>query len=218
MLTLICSQKGGVGKSTICINLASILAIKNKDVLIVDADKQNSVSKWAAERKISYPENPNVPCVQMYGDIELDLRNLSKKYNHILVDVSGRDSEEMRSAMMCADTVLMPFKPSQPDLATLPTMCKIIQFSRRYNRDMRVCALISIAPTNPVIKDVQQAKECISEYDDIVTLNTVLFDRTIYRDSFADGLSVAESTGRAKSEESARLEVLSLVNEVFNNG
>ena len=50
----------------------------------------------------------------------------------------------------------------------------------------------------------------------MILLNTVVFDRKIYRDCMADGLSVTELNGRADSEVAARNETTALVDEVLH--
>lgn len=40
MIILVASQKGGCGKSTTSVNICAELARKNKDVVLIDADKQ----------------------------------------------------------------------------------------------------------------------------------------------------------------------------------
>ncbi len=46
MIILIGSQKGGCGKSTIAINIAAYLAKHKKDIVLVDADPQQSSANW----------------------------------------------------------------------------------------------------------------------------------------------------------------------------
>jgi chromosome partitioning protein len=215
-ILLIANTKGGCGKSTVATNIATVLS-RNYDVMLLDADRQTSSSEWWATRKQSYPDHPKIACVQKRGDIADTLLDFDKRYQFVIVDVAGDISDEMDSALEVCDKVLMPFRPSTYDLSALPTNCKLLHKAKRYNKNLQAYALLSIAPTNPVIKEIQYARECILEYDEIVMLNSVLSERKVYRDTAAMGLGVCETTGR-DSEASARKEVNDLVNEVLNNG
>lgn len=215
-IILIASQKGGVGKSTTAVNIAAVLANQGNDVLLVDSDRQASVSEWWAERKLNHPDNPKIACIQKYGELDDTLTDLSNRYQYVIVDVTGRDSEEMRSAMVVADILLTPVKASQVDINTLPNMSRIVKSSRLVNKSLKAYAFLSIAPSNPKINEIDQAKHTILEFPELILLNTVVFDRKIYRDCMADGLSVTELNGRADSEVAARKETTALVEEILH--
>ncbi|MCK6053084.1 ParA family protein [Moraxella osloensis] len=68
MIILLGSQKGGCGKSTIAINIACSLANLGKDVVLVDADPQQSSANWVRDRDET--NLAKVHCVQRYGDIK----------------------------------------------------------------------------------------------------------------------------------------------------
>lgn len=52
MITVIGSNKGGASKSTTATNIAIALALRGKDVCLLDADLQSSAAKWHASRRI----------------------------------------------------------------------------------------------------------------------------------------------------------------------
>lgn len=216
MIIQISSQKGGSGKSTLATNISTALAHAGKDVLLVDADRQITASRWWAERQRSHADLPKINCVQKDDDISTSLVDLNNRYEMVVVDTSGHDSNEMRSAMVVCDVLIIPFRPSSPDLDTLFAMNELIKRSRFINPAMRIYACINSAPTNSKSIDVDYAASAIDQYVLIQRLNTVLFDRRIYRDAMPEGMGVIEMSGRSDSDNHAKHEINSLINEVFD--
>lgn len=212
----IASQKGGVGKSTITCNFAAALSQQSRDVIIIDADSQASSSDWWAERTRNRPELPHIACIKKDGYIDKTLEDFKGRYDYVLVDCAGRDSPEMRSAMVVTDVLITPIRASQIDLMTLSTMAILIRQCASLNPKLLAYCLLNFAPTNKKITESEQARKAISDYPEFTLLNAELSDRKVYRDSWSDGIGVIEVNEKSISIKSAQQEVLDLVSEVLH--
>jgi chromosome partitioning protein len=217
LILLLGQTKGGVGKSTLAVNISVVLAQRGGDVLIVDADRQASASGWWADRKMNYPDAPKIACVQAFGEIDGTLEDLDKRYGFVIVDVAGRESEELRSALCVCDAILIPVKPGQFDLSALHSLATVVQQSRRINPTLKAYGVLSIAPTNAKGKEIAQARGAINGYPEVVQLTTVICDRKIYRDSISVGLGVTEVKDSSLSVKNAQGEVNNLVEEISHD-
>ena len=217
MILLVGGRKGGSGKSTIVMNICAALAQSGKDVILVDADRQASSAEWSLERSTNQTDKGAVHCVQKYDEIHKTLADLDKRYEYVVVDAAGRDSPELRSSMIVAHTLLIPVRPSQLDLNTIPGMQKIINDSRIINPNLRVLAILSMGPTNPIIQESNEAKEFFSEFPEIQLLTTIIRDRKVYRDSISDGLGVIEIENTSDSAKKAKKEITDLIAEIYGH-
>ncbi len=197
MIYLIGHSKGGVGKSTIATNLAAALALRGSDVLLFDADKQGTSTLWAAER--AQTKRAKVPSVQGQQDVRPALLDLRKRYDDIVVDVSGRDSTELRTAMLIADVMAIPTRPSQADLWALDELAQLVTDVRQLNEKLAVYALINMAPHNT--SEGRAAREMFADVACLRLAETMLCDRKVYRDAMIAGASVLEmENDKAASE------------------
>ncbi|MDQ6994913.1 MAG: AAA family ATPase [Mariprofundaceae bacterium] len=210
MIILIGSQKGGCGKSTTAVNICAALALKGYDVVLVDSDRQSTSALWATDR-LKNKKLPVVHCVQKYENIRETLFDLDKRYEYVVVDAAGRDSRELRTGMTAANILLIPFRPSQPDLDTLPNLQNIIVQAKDLNPNLAVYGVITMAPTNHVIHEDDEAREYLKDYPEIQLLKTSIKDRKVYRDSISEGMGVVDM-----SNSKATNEIQNLMKEVFN--
>ncbi len=215
MIVLVGGEKGGVGKTTLAISLAAMRANAGHDVLLVDADKQASANLWAGIRKEEGVKS-SVTCVLKRGKgLSSDVRDLAKRYEDVLIDAGGQDSVELRAGLTIAELGIFPIQPSLFDAATLETLADLVQQARAFNPGLVTGILINRASTNPRVKETEEAKELIAEYDDLHLMETVIRDRIAFRHSARNGLCVTELPDRDKAAEK---EIVALYEEVYGDG
>lgn len=216
MIILIGSRKGGCGKSTISTNIAVALAVRGCDVVLVDADRQGTSSNWSGDRDEDNSNLPKVNCIQKFENIKETLIDLNTRYEYVVVDAAGRDSKELRTGLLAADIVIVPLKPSTPDVDTLPKMQEIISEAKDYNEKLKAFALITMGPTNPIISEIRETQLCIANFADLNLLDFVISDRKVYRDAISEGKGVVEMDNDSQSNKKAEDEINALVNHIID--
>ncbi|MDP2429758.1 MAG: division plane positioning ATPase MipZ [Methylobacter sp.] len=217
MIILIGNQKGGVGKSTIACNISGMLVNRGHDIILVDSDEQKTTSMWVEDRRAEQPTMVKINSVQKFGDVDDALEDLNKRYEYVIVDAAGRDSRELRSALLVCDIIAMPFRSSAPDLKVLPLMEQMVRNSRRVNNKLRAFAFINSAPTNTQGKDAFFARQAISECNEIKLFEITIHDRRVFRDGMSEGLAVIEMNDDSSSAKLAKEEMENLLVEILND-
>ncbi|MFZ7199535.1 AAA family ATPase [Avibacterium avium] len=211
MIVIVGCNKGGAAKTTTAVNVVIGLAMQGKDICLVDADAQRSASRWYAEREISGIK-PNITLIEKRDNISQTLKQLNDKFDHVIVDVAGRNSKELITGGTVADFIIAPHQCSQLDLDTLIELQMQVDGIRTLNPDLRVYCYQTMATTNPILKEKERAEfvEFVSEFKDFTILKSVGHYRKVYRDVMTEGKSVLET-----SNEQAKNEILGLIEEVF---
>ena len=209
MIVLFGGEKGGTGKSTLTTNLAVWLTRQGRDVILVDTDLQRTASHWV-DRRNAVNGLAMVHCTERRGNVFHAIRDLAKRYQEVIVDAGGRDSEELRTAMVGAHHIYVPLKASQPDLETSLHMNELVQLARGLNPYLEAHAIISMAPTNPVINETQEAQELLTELHELLLSKAIIRERKVYRDAIAEGRGVVEM-----DNEKAIAEIEALAKEIY---
>jgi chromosome partitioning protein len=179
-ITLAC-QKGGTGKSTLCVGLAVAAMEDGERVFILETDRQGTISNWAARR--SNPE----PVVERIGDrFQLDraLRALERKGCTLaIIDTPGSDNDFVADAIRAAKLCLVPARPSQADIeATIPTLKVIRRLDKEFAFVLTQTPARGERPTRVAL--------ALSEAGVLALPYIVL--RNDHMDSLATGLAVSE--------------------------
>jgi chromosome partitioning protein len=207
-------EKGGTGKTTQVTNIAGILSnFNDSDFILVDTDKQGTAARWC-DRRNTDRNLQQISCVRITGKgIPAQVKRLLDKYKIVLIDAGGTDSVELRGAMAVADLFVVTIKPSQFDVETLPKVSQLIDEVGIYNENIDSKALITMASTNPQVKEANEVKELFDEINNISLFESVNYDRKVFRDAVKEGMAVTEFMPK---NEKAIEETLNIFKEVFS--
>lgn len=106
------SPKGGVGKSTCAVLLASEFARMGADVTVLDCDPNKSLSRWAAH---STPRGVRLLRDIGRSEIVPAIRSADGDGQIVIVDLEGVASQLVSRAISQADLVIVPMQPTALD-------------------------------------------------------------------------------------------------------
>ena len=211
MIIVIGGQKGGVGKTTIAVNIACEAMKQGKKTLLVDADPQGSCAKWHEWRKEKDLQITKL--YQLKGDVYDPLMDQAEIYELVVVDSGGVDAIEMRSAVLAADILISPVRPGQFDIETLSKMNQVVrQAIAQGNRELKAKVILTHTPTHPVMADEQEARRIIAELPAFSQITVSLKYRSAYWRTTSGGLAVSEG-----DDKKAAREIQDMVKEVLND-
>src|ERR1700760_45773 len=135
MIIVVGGIKGGSGKTTVATNLAVMRAADGRDVLLIDADDQETASDFTILRNERIPAGGGLHSIKFTGPgVRTETLRLAGKYDDIIIDTGGRDTTSQRAALSVAHVLLVPFVPRSFDVWTLE---KVAPWSGRCARPTR---------------------------------------------------------------------------------
>jgi chromosome partitioning protein len=193
-MILVCGGiKGGVGKTTLATNIAILLSANDRDVLLIDADEQETASDFTMVRNetLANQGGAGYTAVKLHGAaVRTDALRLADKYHDVVIDVGGRDTAGQRAALSIADVYAIPFLPASFDVWSLEKVSQLIQEAISFNDKLKaVCFLNRADSRGP---DNAEAAAIARELKGISYLDTPLGNRKAFRSAAAQGLAVSE--------------------------
>lgn len=213
MIVTVGNTKGGVGKTTLALNLAIARALEGRDVWVIDGDRQGT-AQTALTIRSEAGRLPHIACAQ-YADgatLRAQVLQVGPKFQDIVIDAGGRDSTALRAALVLSDVLVVPFAPRSLDVWALASICSLIDEARSVRDGLRAVAVLNNADTSG--HDNQEAIEALADYPQLEYLATPVRRRKPIANAAGQGISVLEMSPKdAKSIE----EISALFHAVFKS-
>jgi chromosome partitioning protein len=208
----IVNQKGGVGKTTISMQLAGTLSRRKKRVLVIDADRQGSATRWAANATDEAPFPASVAGLSAANSkIHREVVKFVEDYDFIIIDCPPAvESPVPQSALLIADLALVPILPSPPDLAAAVAMCELINNLQDVNEELKARIVVNGYDPRTILG--RETLGVIPEFG-VDVCRSYIQDREVYKQSVSFGQTVHYFGAQA---DAAIREIERLATEVEN--
>ncbi len=192
MILTVGNVKGGVGKTTLAVNLTVIRSHLGRDVLLIDGDEQRTAMAFT-ELRTDQLTTPGYTAVNLQGSaVRTQVRQLSSKYDDIIIDVGGRDTGSLRAALTVTNTILIPVQPRSFDVWALDMVADLVKEARELNDKLRAVTILNIADSQG--SDNEAAVEVLKEAEEIEYLPCPIVRRKAFPNAAASGRAVTEYT------------------------
>ncbi|MDF1586181.1 ParA family protein [Marinimicrococcus flavescens] len=186
------TQKGGSGKTTLCLNLAVAGEAAGARCLILDLDPQATAEAWYHDREAATPRLVRATA----GDLPRALEAArAQGFSHVLVDTPGRDEPSVAAAIRAADFCVVPCRPTPADMKATPaTMATIRRLAKP--------AAFVLTQTPPRGFRIREAEIGLQVLGPVAPVGVVA--RNAFQDAQGAGLGIVEFEPDGKGAEEIR--------------
>ena len=173
MIITVGNTKGGVGKTTLAVNLAIARALTGRDVWLIDGDRQGT-AQAAISIRAEAGHTPGIACAT-YPDgptLRAQVQQQACKFDEVIIDAGGGDSTALRAALVLSDVLLVPFQPRSYDVWALNDIAALIDEARSVRDGLRCYAVLNCADPGEASTDNTEAAAAVAEISQFEYLPT----------------------------------------------
>ena len=203
----ITNLKGGVGKTTLSINLAVCFAHMDYKVCIVDTDTNQNSLQWYGAREASLPQVTVVGATDPRALIKA-VNNLHHAFEIVIMDGTPNISEMNTMVMRASDLLLIPTRPGAHDFRAMKEFMNRLEQVRSIREDLLAFFVVNEYDGRVVMH--RTVKESLAEFN-LPLLASELKTRTAYGEANFNGTGVYE-----QADQKAKDEIIALTTEVLD--
>jgi len=202
-IVTIAQQKGGAGKTTLAVQLATAMRARGNSVALVDIDPQASLTAWMRIREHEARDAEEIRFSMVGGwRLGVELDRLKREVERIVVDSPPHAESDAKGAIKAADLVLVPCQPSPLDIWASKSTLEIALNEGKPN-----ALVLNRVPARG--RSVEEALQSLAERG-YQALSARLGNRQAFVTSLGRGLGVVEAEPRS----AAAQEVRALLDEI----
>lgn len=203
LLVSILNQKGGVGKTTIAVNLSYALARRGIETILIDGDPNRSTLVGA--RSIQYSEDIPLKIMSETASV-----GQTGNCRHFFIDTKARPEPiDLEEIVQRSTLILIPSSTKQDELRVTGSTVKLLDSvgSKKHR--------VVLNRVHP-----KTGEETLSTFKSglrsqgIPVFDSVIRDYAVYDEAFGRGVSVAQIRG--KTAEKAWTDIQQLLEEILN--
>ena len=211
MIISVTSLKGGVGKSTLSMNLAVGFQQIGMNVCLYDSDNNQSMMDWQSIRQKNYKSDPAspkpIPAFEMSSDlkrVEVQIESLLNTYDAIIMDGTPHLDIRQKLVISASNYVVIPYTPGAFDLWTVPKIVDLIEGLESVSK-RKIPRRIVLNRFDVNVLHDRENRQFFLENNYPLTTST-LYDRpAAYKDSVNAGVGILEYNNKKAKDEFFRL-------------
>lgn len=191
MILTVGNTKGGVGKTTLALQIALARAHAGRDVWLVDGDRQGT-ALTAVSIRADAGHMPAIACSQYFDGPKLrqQVQHQAARYDDVIIDVGGQDSSSLRAALTLSDVLIVPFQPRSFDVWAMAHISRLVEDAQSVRDGLQAYAVLNCADPQSGGTDNVDAKNALEDFPQIKLLNVQLVRRKAYANAAGQGMWV----------------------------
>lgn len=202
MIVLVANEKGGVGKTSVAVNLAAHAAADGVRVLLLDTDPNGSTTGWLKTRaSIEPPPSNEIFTMVLTGAAPAKmLVDQAKHYDLVVVDVGAAAWKIMLEVAAIADLCIIPCSPGQYEVDATQRVFAAFEKLNALHVTGKVPAYVlpTMIPTNSRSREEAEFREFLANELSIPLMKSTLRSRKVWRECSKEGLALKELPGRQR--------------------
>lgn len=170
----ILSLKGGVGKTTTALYLATVAALQGRKVTVIDADSEHSAHRWSTHSPLPFEVVIGEP-----DRLARQVKAAGASDGLVIIDTPPNSRELLLRAGGLADTAIVPVAPTGLEVDRLRPTLELLADLQTQREELDVAVLLT--RYNPRRRLAREAEEAL---EGLPVLQTRVREREAYKAAF----------------------------------